>query len=102
MVRCTFPVNLNHKCLDAPVSLLNLADPEYWTLMRGNIKSIAELVDKWEDLRSIRNLGATREEKIKKAFREYYYSSLSAKEREKFDNRFAELNGGLVWTPAIG
>ena len=63
------------------------------SLKRNNVGTIAEFVDKFDELGELRNVGVRTVRMLKQGFLQYWYSTLTQSEVKAFWQSFCKENG---------
>ena len=87
-----FPFNENETLRTTGIDVLELTTRSSNGLLRKSVATIGGIIDNWNEISKWRGLGASSIKEIKSHFYEYYYSTLSDNEIEKFWITFVTEN----------
>lgn len=94
--RFIFPVYLSHPCMENDIMELELSVRSYNCLKRANIHTLGELVSqiqKEDDLKVLRNLGARSAKEIMFSIFVYQFSQMDIKDKYAYMDNVLKMNG---------
>lgn len=84
MVNVNFTVNLNNPIMKDPVEFLNLDTREYHVVKRCGLKTVGDVVNNLERIRTFKGCGEQTYNGILKHVFEYYIDEMTAEELDRY------------------
>ena len=87
-----FPIKTNTKQRETTIKVLDLGKRSANILEKGNIKTMEDLISRFETIKEIKSAGEKTTKEIRSKFLQWWYETLEEKEVRWFWKEFIKIN----------